>query len=262
MDKGEDTAGATYASVADLWKELGTSAGREGWYAKGTSYWENQEATINGVLGGYPETHGPDLRESRRFLDLLLRRAPAAPGNKTVLDCGAGIGRVSEGLLQHLFDKVDLAEPNERLLETAEKAVDRSKAGRFFAASLQDLEPDHGYYDVIWAQWVLLYLPDDDLVAFLRRCAAGLRSGGAICIKENVVLEGNWVVDRDDNSIARTDAQYKAIFRRAGLSLTAELKQTCWPKDLIPVKMYALQPRSAQRSGTSGGVRKRPAASR
>ena len=30
-------------------------------------------------------------------------------------------------------------------------------------------------YDVIWAQWVLLYLTDEDLVAFLQRCKKGLR---------------------------------------------------------------------------------------
>lgn len=30
-------------------------------------------------------------------------------------------------------------------------------------------------YDVIWAQWVLLYLTDEDLVSFLQRCKKGLR---------------------------------------------------------------------------------------
>lgn len=163
-------------------------------------------------------------------------------------------------MLQHHFEKVDLAEPNSRLLETARQTVDASRAGRFLEVSLQDLQPQPAYYDVIWIQWVLLYLPDDDLVAFLRRCAAGLRDGGVIFVKENVVLKGQWVVDREDNSIARTDAQYKAIFQSAGLALVVELKQRSWPKDLIPVMMYALRP--AGKNAAPPALRKRPAASR
>merc|ERR1719162_2093729 len=107
---------------------------------------------------------------------------------------------------------------------------------------------------MIWAQWVLLYLPDDDLVAFLERCTAGLRRQGLICIKENVVLAGKWVLDKEDNSIARTDKQMKAIFEKAGLQLVHELQQTCWPTDLIPVMMYALRPVTAD-----AAVQKKPA---
>ncbi|CAK0837126.1 unnamed protein product [Prorocentrum cordatum] len=89
---------------------------------------------------------------------------------------------------------------------------------------------------------VLLYLPDDDLTALLGRCREALRTGGLLCVKENVVLEGRWHVDKTDNSIARTDAHYKEIFARANLDVVREARQTCWPDDVIPVKMYALRP--------------------
>ena len=39
------------------------------------------------------------------------------------LDCGAGIGRISEQLLLHLFDEVDLVEPSRHLLETARRRL-------------------------------------------------------------------------------------------------------------------------------------------
>ncbi len=39
------------------------------------------------------------------------------------LDCGAGIGRVSEQLLLHLFDEVDLVEPSRHLLDTARRRL-------------------------------------------------------------------------------------------------------------------------------------------
>lgn len=48
-------------------------------------------------------------------------------------------------------------------------------------------------------------------------------------MKENVVIEGKFVVDKDDNSITRTDSQYKTLFARAGLSLVLEMIQPHWP---------------------------------
>jgi len=238
---GEDSEGREYADVSQMWGcELGAQGGRSQWYAKAASHWDEQEASLNGVLGGYPETNGPDLRESRRFLN-LLRRLPAPPSFGTVLDCGAGIGRVTRGLLLQCFQRVDLVEPNGRLLEMARREVNDSRAERYITSTLQQFSPEWDRYDVIWAQWVLLYLADDDLVQFLVRCKRSLRDRGVICVKENVVLKGNWVVDKEDNSIARTDTQYKDIFERAGLKVIHETEQDCWPKNLIPVKTYALR---------------------
>ena len=102
---------------------------------------------------------------------------------------------------------MDLVEPNERLLEEAKRQVPTAK--RFILAPLEHFEPSEQCYDVIWAQWVLLYLTDEDLVAFLERCKRGLLGDGVIFVKENVVTEGQWMVDREDNSISRTDAMYK-----------------------------------------------------
>lgn len=257
--KGEDSDGKKYKDVGDMWdKELRGEDGRKGWYARATSYWEAMEANVNGVLGGYPETSGPDLRESKRFLE-LIKKAPNPPVFDSVLDCGAGIGRVTSGLLLNHFKQVDLVEPNKRLLDTAQKEITDVRVEQFINSSLQEFEPAADRYDVIWAQWVLLYLPDDDLHQFLVRCRKALKSGGIVCAKENVVLEGEWVVDKEDNSIARTDAQYKAIFERAGFTVEHQLRQTCWPSDLIPVKMYALRPSEDSRVNAGRPVLKRPA---
>eukprot|EP00927_Polykrikos_kofoidii_P067995 TRINITY_DN63407_c0_g1_i1.p1 TRINITY_DN63407_c0_g1~~TRINITY_DN63407_c0_g1_i1.p1 ORF type:complete len:319 (+),score=63.18 TRINITY_DN63407_c0_g1_i1:77-958(+) len=242
---GEDSDGTSYNSVGEMWKkELGGSEGREKWYAKATDHWLEQEASVDGVLGGYSETNGPDLRESKRFIT-LLKKTPSPPGNGRALDCGAGIGRVTKGLLLDCFKEVDLVEPCAKLLDVARADLKGLPAGKFMNASLQDFDLDEALYDVIWAQWVLLYLTDDDLVRFLRRCQKGLREGGMICVKENVVLTGKWTIDRDDNSIMRTDKHYQEIFQRAGLKIVRDMRQTCWPTDLYPVKMYALQPDAA-----------------
>lgn len=240
---GTDTSGRKFANVEEMWsKEVADEKARSSWYDKGASYWSGQEANLRGIMGGYPETSAPDLRESKGFLK-LLRDTPTPPVFGTVLDCGAGIGRVTSGLLLHEFQIVDLVEPNERLLAAAQKEITDKRAERFMVSTLQNFRPEPQRYDVIWAQWVLLYLPDDDLVDFLNRCKVGLKnSSGVIIVKENVVINGDFLVDTEDCSISRTDALYKAVFERAGLRVLHELKQACWPKDLIPVKMYALRP--------------------
>ncbi len=40
---------------------------------------------------------------------------------------------------------------------------------------------------MIWVQWVLGHLPDDDFVAFFKRCKLGLAPNGFICVKENAL---------------------------------------------------------------------------
>ncbi|CAK8997715.1 N-terminal Xaa-Pro-Lys N-methyltransferase 1-B (Alpha N-terminal protein methyltransferase 1A-B) (Methyltransferase-like protein 11A-B) (X-Pro-Lys N-terminal protein methyltransferase 1A-B) (NTM1A-B) [Durusdinium trenchii] len=148
---------------------------RRGWYQKAADHWAAQAATLDGVLGGFPETSEPDLRESRR------RSRHRRPRGQTLRNARSSWIAALE---LDGFERVDLVEPNDRLLEEAKKqAPAPSPEGNWLR------------YDVIWAQWVLLYLTDEDLVAFLQRCKKGLRPNGMIFVKENVVIEGTlWLL--------------------------------------------------------------------
>ena len=182
-------------------------------YSKAIEYWQKQDASVNGVLGGFEETSAPDLKASTKFLKQILAlsdtKLPHKPTYVTALDCGAGMGRVTKGLLLRQFKEVDLVEPVGSLLEKAKTYVESKRAINFFEQPLQSFQPEPFRYDVIWNQWVLLYLPDDDLIAYLRKCAEALRENGLICVKENVVMEGQFILDDEDNSITRTHAQYR-----------------------------------------------------
>ena len=48
--------------------------------------------------------------------------------------------------------------------------------------------------------------------------------------------------DEDDSSVTRPDEKLKEIFEQAGLELLRDLKQQKFPKEIYPVKMYALRP--------------------
>jgi hypothetical protein len=95
--------------------------------------------------------------------------APALPERRLcrALDCGAGIGRVTKNVLLIAFDTVDMAELSERSLAAAPEYIGRdySRVERTYRVRLQDFTPDAGrVYDVVWLQWVVGHLLDDDLV--------------------------------------------------------------------------------------------------
>ena len=57
-------------------------------------------------------------------------------------------------------------------------------------------------YDIVWIQWVIGHLHDEDLVKFLIRCKGGLAANGMICVKDNTCNKG-FVVDKEDSRCAR-----------------------------------------------------------
>jgi len=205
------------------------------WYAVGKDYWDRQEASDDGVLGGFGRLNSTDVIGSFTFLEAVGKRYPGE--RKIALDCGAGVGRVSRDVLVKICPIIDLVEPSANLLNQAKISFPQGRS--FLQLPLQDFTPKEGEYDLIWFQWVLLYLTDSDLVEALRRCKLALRPGGVICFKENTSSSGECVIDTEDCSLTRTPAQYRALVAAAGMRVELEMKQTPWPSDLFPVKMFA-----------------------
>lgn len=84
----------------------------------------------------------------------------------------------------------------------------------------------------------------DDLVAFFKRCHAGLKPGGVLFVKENVCKEG-FEVDEDDSSVTRSHEYMLQLFKRAELRLLYSGLQKNFPPQLYKVRMYALQPNAS-----------------
>ena len=237
---GHDGNGTEYSSLDQVWE------GQEAWYNKAMEYWSNQDASINGVLGGFGDLHPTDLAGSELFLNQVSQQYSAIPSDGIGADCGAGVGRITQFLLSKKLARVDLIEPCTKLLDQARidlpKSMPASAIGEFVNQPLQEWSPPAASYDLLWHQWVLLYLTDADCVAYLSRCRRALKAGGVICVKENVALKGQFLVDRDDNSVTRTLEQYKSLFASAGLKIVCQVRQGRWPAHLFPVLMWALAP--------------------
>lgn len=275
---GRTTNGNRYATIADMWQtELaqGTSESTAAavattakmWYNKSEAYWDTQSASVEGMLGGLDALHSRDVSASSKFLSSI----PNLSHRWRALDVGAGIGRVSKHLLLPNFDVVDMLEQSTvyvkesfSFLEDAKVDPDSprklGKIGRRIVCGMQEFNSAgitgrdgvftgslEDEYDIIWIQWCVIYLTDADFVAFMEQCVKALKQGGAIVLKDNVARSG-FLVDKVDSSVMRSDRYMRSLFDQAGVQVVKHAKQTDFPKDIYPVRMYALRPLAATTS--------------
>ncbi|KAI5644306.1 adoMet dependent proline di-methyltransferase domain-containing protein [Phthorimaea operculella] len=215
----------------------------QSFYGNAKQYWSKIPATVDGVLGGFGYISDTDLQGSRDFInDILASKNP--PNTKLAIDCGAGIGRITKNVLIKIFDKVDLVEQDEKFISAAVKAIgpNNEKLGTVYKTSLQSFYPDKKY-DVIWIQWVLCHLKDDDMCKFLSRCRKALNPNGIIVVKENVNSELDVEYDEEDSSVTRPLELILKIFEVAKLIVIKSEVQKGFPDEIHPVHTFALIPR-------------------
>lgn len=211
-------------------------------YEKSKNYWSNVPASVNGMLGGFSSLTNKDIKDSDLFLRKLFQMKDG-PSNDRVLDCGAGIGRITKNLLCKHFKCVDMLEQDEKFLEEAKLKCRGANVKNFYCSGLQEFTPtENQKYDVIWIQWVLGYITDDDLVAFLKKCSKLLNTNGIIVVKENISQDNEGEIDSEDSSITRSFVQFCIIFQQAKLICKANRTQKNFPSGLYKVEMFALQP--------------------
>ncbi|PGH16519.1 hypothetical protein AJ79_01624 [Helicocarpus griseus UAMH5409] len=220
------------------------------------AYWNNCPATASGMLamlGSYPWCTRIDLQGSKTFLAKVRRFFPSCPATGKLsrgVDCGAGVGRVSEGFLSQVCEAVDVVEPVQKFTDVLREAVrERGNGwlGSVYNVGLEEWMPQQKY-DLIWVQWCVGHLTDGQLVRLFERCRGWLGDGGFVIVKENLSTdpEGRDMFDEVDSSVTRTDGKFRKIFEEAGMKVVLAQGQMGFPKTvrLLPVRMYALRPMS------------------
>ncbi|KAJ4364330.1 hypothetical protein N0V95_000739 [Ascochyta clinopodiicola] len=236
------------------------------------TYWESVTSDNNGMLGGFPQTSRIDLQGSSNFLTKLRRvRAgqttatkQALPPLDRVADCGAGIGRITKGLLLGVGRRVDIVEPVKKFTDELVKELENTKedaagddagrgqVGEVINLGLQDWIPEAGAYNLIWNQWCVGHLTDAQLITYLERCKDGLvkpadgeeKTEAWIVVKENLStdIRHKDIYDEEDSSVTRSDEKFRKLFKDAGLKIVATEQQRGMPKELYPIRIYALRP--------------------
>ncbi|KPM43170.1 hypothetical protein AK830_g3410 [Neonectria ditissima] len=212
---------------------------------KAKEYWGAVNSDVDGMLGGIPalmpSVSRVDLQGSRTFLARL--GFGTKTGRKTVsrvLEGGAGIGRITEGLLLRMAEQVDVIEP---VVKFTDELQGKPGVGEIFNVGLEAWFPTEGVvYDLIWIQWCACYLSDELLVQFLERCKTVLNpEGGVMVVKENLSTWGYDKFDEVDNSVTREDGKFRQLFKEARLRLIRTDEQMGFPQNetlrLLPVRM-------------------------
>ncbi|KAH9900603.1 alpha-N-methyltransferase NTM1 [Xylariomycetidae sp. FL2044] len=221
------------------------------------TYWQGIDSDVNGMLGGYPSVSRVDLRGSRSFIAKLgLGRTKGVKAMRRAMEGGAGIGRITQGLLLDIAETVDIVEP---IAKFTAPLRGQPGIGQIANVGLEEWRPDDDddddeggvkhKYDLMWNQWCLGHLNDRQLHDYLVRSQAALSRHddggvrGIIVVKENMCTGGGDVFDDIDSSVTREDQSYRRIFDKAGLRIIKTELQHGFPQELYPVRMYALKPK-------------------
>lgn len=223
-------------------------------YNDAIDYWTAVPASVDGVLGGFGEqTAVPkaDIVGSSTFLRKLQARMICPNGTeKLTIDMGAGIGRITRDMLWKVSDRCDLLEPVKPFVAQMDNQLadvrNKGKLGDIYDIGMQEWDcplTKQGKYWLVWCQWCVGQLPDDELVKFWERCKSALIGSGigTMIVKENIAPCED-IFDETDSSVTRTDAKFRELFNRAGFKLIASDVQKGLPKELYPVRMYCLKP--------------------
>jgi len=113
----------------------------------------------------------------------VLSRLPHLAGSE-ILEIGAGIGRFSEyfaaqasRLVAVDFHEASCAENRKRLAEISTAEV--------LCADVTTLSFQPNSFDMIFSNWLLMYLTDAELATFAINCATWLRPGGKLFFRES-----------------------------------------------------------------------------
>jgi SAM-dependent methyltransferase len=222
------------------------------WYKKREAHWASKEPVLLSVLGGFEKSHLPDVKCSCELLNGLILTKQLNPGN--ALDLAAGIGRVTEFVLSNFFKEIDLVEKDKKFIDKCKvKFSSNDKIKKIYMESLENFKFERKY-DLIWIQWCLENLEDEDLEPFIKKCYDNLNEDGIIIVKENLYnVEGEGEEEEEeeednyqfkyselDYSKQRPDAFYINLFIKNKFKIKLHFLNPNWPEDMMPLCVYVL----------------------
>lgn len=101
-----------------------------------------------------------------------------------------------------MAEEVDLIEP---VAKFTDHLQGKEGIRNIFNVGLEEWQPlEDVRYDLIWTQWCLNYLTDEQVVSYLEVCKKVLTpDSGWIIIKENLSSSDTAMFDETDNSVTR-----------------------------------------------------------
>lgn len=148
---------------------------------------------VTGARSRYRYLLGDSAREARRLREqarlwdptacALFDRLGIKPGWR-VLEIGPGQGSLHSELRRRVGGPIDAVERSASFAArlAARCARDGLGAGRIHRSDILDAPLPAGEYDLVFARWVILFLPEPE--AHLRKIVRALKPGGLLALQE------------------------------------------------------------------------------
>ncbi|XP_038078651.1 phosphomethylethanolamine N-methyltransferase-like [Patiria miniata] len=179
-----------------------------------TDFWcdHSKDATLEEMMLD-TQARALCVEEQPEILSLL----PSIAG-KRVLELGAGIGRFT-GVLAESAKHVTAVDFMATFLDKNREVNSHHDNIEFFQADVTKLDFDQGSFDVIFSNWLMMYLTDEEVIQLASNTLRWLTDGGYLFFRESCFHQsGN--KKRDFNpTVYRKPAQYNAIFQGTALQM-------------------------------------------
>ncbi|KAJ3587507.1 hypothetical protein NHX12_011104 [Muraenolepis orangiensis] len=178
-----------------------------------TAFWKDHSrmATVEEMM---LDSHAREL--TKKELPEILSLLPSLAGQR-VLELGAGIGRYTSHLLA-TADHVTAVDFMESFIEKNRQANGHHSNAAFLHADVTKLEFSKNSYDVIFSNWLLMYLSDQELGRLVEKMLSWLAPGGFLFFRESCNHQSG-DCKRDFNPTHyRTQAEYSHLITSAQLT--------------------------------------------
>lgn len=171
-------------------------------------YWQNFAPSIESMMldNRAAIIHSDDQAE-------IFSLLPSLKG-KNVLELGAGIGRYTGKLAQYA-SHVTAVDFVEEYINVNEEKHSHMSNINYIAADVLDLELPHKKYDVVFSNWLLMYLTDQECVTLLKKIILWLVDGGCLFFRESCFHSSGDVPRETNPTFYRTPTDYSILLEVA-----------------------------------------------
>ncbi|KAM4621185.1 phosphoethanolamine methyltransferase isoform 2-T3 [Polymixia lowei] len=175
-----------------------------------TEFWKehSQEATVEEMM---LDSHARELTEQE--LPEILSLLPSLSGQR-VLELGAGIGRYTSHLLTKA-EHVTAVDFMKSFVEKNRRENGHLSNATFIQADVTKLDFPQKSFDMIFSNWLLMYLSDEELKSLTEKMLSWLTPGGILFFRESCNHQSG-DCKRDFNPTHyRTQAHYNHLMTSA-----------------------------------------------
>ncbi|XP_070574723.1 uncharacterized protein [Ptychodera flava] len=173
-----------------------------------TDYWvdHSQKATLEEMmLDSQAETLSKV--ETPEILSML----PKVTG-KRVLELGAGIGRFT-GLLAEKASHVTAVDFMESFIRKNRETNRHHKNADFIQADVTKMDLPEESYDIIFSNWLMMYLTDEEVMKLAEQSLKWLKEGGLMFFRESCFHKSGDKARTVNPSVYRSPSLYNALFQ-------------------------------------------------